>query len=114
MMSAARAAAGAVADPLPAGGIDRREHLPYAEFVRSYLKPLRPVVIAGAFDAWKALGKWTPRFFGEHYPDKELKLNSRTYRVAEFIDMVERPGDGRSAPYLFSLLLDEQFPELLD
>jgi hypothetical protein len=43
-----------------------------------------------------------------------LKLNGRTYRVGEFIDMVERPSDGGSAPYLFSLLLDENFPELID
>src|SRR5882724_2284567 len=87
---------------IPAAGIDRRERLPYADFVRAYLKTLRPVAIAGALDGWPAARRWTPRFFAERYPDKELTLKGRTYRMAEFIDLVERPHDGPAVPYLFS------------
>lgn len=101
----------AVAPPTEA--IDRRVELAYRVFAAGYLTPLRPVVIAGAIEKWAALGKWTPRFFRDTYPDKPLPVEGKIYRLAEFIDIVEQSTDEQPAPYLFALLIDEHFPELL-
>jgi hypothetical protein len=94
-------------------GIDRHAAPPYAEFVRDYLKPNRPVVIGGALTEWKAFGTWTPQFFKERYGAKVLKID-REYRFDEYIDLVERSGDEHPAPYLFHLYIDAEFPELLE
>jgi hypothetical protein len=92
--------------------IERRENLAYDDFVRSYLRPHRPVVITGALKDWQANGGWTPKFFRERYGDKVVHID-RDYRLAEYIDLVEASTPERPAPYLFHLFIDENFPELL-
>lgn len=92
--------------------IERREKLGYGEFVREYLKPNRPVIVANALNQWKANGTWTPRFFRDHFGDKSVHID-REYRLSEYIDLVEASTPERPAPYLFHLFVDENFPELL-
>jgi len=91
--------------------IDRRDGLPNTEFARDYLKQNRPVVIGGAFADWPA-ARWTPEFFRQRFPDKEITAGGKTYRLNAFVDLLEH-ADGGTTPYLFALVLDEYLPELL-
>src|SRR5207249_4670737 len=97
----------------PEEAIERREGLPYREIARDYLRRGRPVIVPGAVAHWPALGRWTPRFFQENYGQKELTIEGRPYRMAEFIDSVERSDAANPAPYLFALIVEDEFPELL-
>jgi hypothetical protein len=45
------------------GQIDKREKLSRKEFLHEYVQKNRPVVITDAAREWKALSKWTPKFF---------------------------------------------------
>lgn len=96
-----------------AGAIDYRTSPPRSVFTRSYLRPLRPVVINDAAPAWRAYERWTPDFFKESYPDKQITVGGTTYRLADFVDLVERSDGKEETPYLFALLLDEHFPDLM-
>lgn len=92
--------------------VDRHKGLSKAEFERDYLWPQRPVVICGGFDAWPALGRWTPAYFKERYASKEFSAGGKTYRMDEFVDLVVNASGGET-PYLFALILEEHLPELL-
>ena len=46
--------------------VARSSDLSRRDFAREYLLPSpRPVILTGALSSWKALGKWTPDYFGE-------------------------------------------------
>jgi hypothetical protein len=99
----------------PAGtvDIDRRSGLSHREFVRSYLRPLKPVVMPGAIDQWPALGQWTPEFFRTRFAGREITIDGRTLTVGDLIDLIERSTAENPAPYLRNLLVADWAPELL-
>lgn len=99
-------------DPQSSGAIDRRPGLPYADFVREYLYPHRPVLVPGAVSTWPALHRWTPEFFRQQFGDRVLKLE-KEYRVAELADLIEHSSRENPAPYLHAQHLKHTFPELL-
>src|SRR5262245_25499784 len=102
-----------VAAPSAAEAVDRHAELTYQAFMAAYLRPMKPVIISYALHNWRALNKWTPKFFRTNYADKPLPIDGKTYHFANFIDLVELSTSARPAPYLFALLIDEHFPELL-
>lgn len=96
-------------------GIERRSGLSYEEFVREYLRPLRPVVFTDATRQWKALTRWTPDFFRREFSAREVNVwRDRSYTVRELIDLVEWSTPAKPAPYLRNEYLVDVFPELLD
>jgi hypothetical protein len=98
----------------PAGSVDRRADLPSDRFTADYLIPQLPVVLAGAVRHWPAVAKWSPRFFAERYPDREVPVDP-PLRMPEFIDLVERSDEGHPAPYLHAARkLRDLFPDLVD
>ncbi|HTP31890.1 MAG TPA: cupin-like domain-containing protein [Candidatus Acidoferrales bacterium] len=100
---------------LPAAtlSIERRHKPAYAEFVRDFMRPLRPVIITGALDQWKAR-HWTPEYFQQKYPDHRLTIDGKAYRMADFIDLVLSSNEAHPAPYLRSTYIYRLLPELLE
>ena len=62
--------------------------------------------------SWPAVGKWTPRFFAERFPDREVEIK-RPYRIAELVELIERSDEDKKAPYLHAKKVRTLFPELL-
>ena len=60
------------AAPASTATIERRSGLSAGEFRRRYLHPHQPVVIRDALAAWPALTRWTPQFFQDRYPAKQV------------------------------------------
>jgi histone arginine demethylase JMJD6 len=95
-----------------ASQIERRHRPAYAEFVREFLNPLKPVVISGAFDGWGAR-QWTPETFRQTVPEHSVKIDGTEYRMADFIEAVVNSSDEHPAPYLRNAIIDRYMPELL-
>lgn len=108
--AAARAAAtnGTAEQP----GIDRRSHLTYAEFERSYLIQRKPVILTDATAAWKA-NQWTPQWFKERYPGMMLTTDQGEMRMEDFIDAISKESD-EPGPFLREQALKDVFPDLVD
>lgn len=93
----------------PAAGLD------YREFVRDYVEAKRPLVISGAASAWPAVGKWTPEFFKERFPQKLVQVSyEQRMTFAELVDGVLASTDEKPGPYLHRLFLHEHLPEVLE
>ncbi len=46
-----------------------------ADFRRRFEIPRQPVVITGAIDHWKAIGRWSPDYFAEHLGNEKLPVS---------------------------------------
>lgn len=86
---------------LPAG-IDRHHWntLGQQAFRSEYLLPLRPVILTGAIDHWRALGRWTPDFFRQHYAQRRVTVDDKPWLLGELIDRIEASTPANPAPYL--------------
>lgn len=60
------------ADRWSAAPIERRGGLSPREFLDDYVAESRPVLIPNALDAWDAMGKWTPEWFGDNYGELRI------------------------------------------
>jgi hypothetical protein len=88
--------------------------LPYERFLREYVIPRKPLLIHGAVDAWPALSKWTPQFFKDRFPEKQVKVSyEASMPFAEFIDGVLASSHEKPGPYMYRLFLHEHLPEVL-
>jgi len=66
--------------------IERRSTPGAREFFRDYWAAHRPVVLDDVVERWPALGKWTPRWFREHFGRETIEVT--TGREADpFYDM---------------------------
>lgn len=92
--------------------IDRRSGLSREEFKAKYVAHSRPVILTDAIDHWPARAKWNLDYFETTFPDKVLKFDNRTWRLADFIQSLRGASGDGSTPYLKEVKLDEQFPEL--
>ena len=106
--------------------IERREKLSYEEFAGDYLYPLKPVIITGALQDWKAIGRWTPEFFKREFGSMKFQLaddlkgkvgykadsDRAEYTMERFIDRVLSSTDENPAPYFRNQILYEMFPSL--
>ncbi len=52
--------------------VKKRGGLSPAEFQREYMRTNCPVVLTDVLGDWPALGKWTPQFSGDNFPDREF------------------------------------------
>jgi histone arginine demethylase JMJD6 len=93
--------------------IDRRCCLPYDDFAREYLYPKKPVIISGALPAWRALDKWTPDYFKQTFGARNLTVDGKKYKMADFVDRVNSSTSENPAPYLRNAVIDQFLPELL-
>lgn len=101
--------------------IDKRENLSKKEFIQEYVLKNRPVVLKDAARDWRALSKWTPEFFREHYGSKKVPVFERKRAVTlkdsillrDYVDEITSSTFNNRAKYLFSLRIKKEFPELL-
>ena len=93
--------------------VDRRRRLTHKEFVREYLEPLKPVVLADAIDHWPAFGKWSIDFFREAYGGRTVRVDGRDLVMRDLLDHIDRSRKEDPAPYLRNLLIEEWAPDLL-
>jgi len=108
--------------------VERRNAPSLEEFRRDYLEPRVPVIITGALDQWKAIGKWNLDFFAKSYGNVPLSTKGQPYTlqgyfpvkddnspftIAEFIEMVKVSKPEKPAPYLRNIHLEKFLPELL-
>jgi histone arginine demethylase JMJD6 len=83
------------------------------DFAREYLTPSpRPVILTDALSSCKALGKWTPDYFGEHYGHVEVTIDGRTMSIRALADAIRVSSPERPAPYLRNSLLS-RWPKAL-
>jgi histone arginine demethylase JMJD6 len=64
-------------------GIDRRTNLSQDEFISDYVKLSRPVVLTDAAKDWKAMKKFTPQWFKEHYSHINKNINGVDYNMGD-------------------------------
>src|SRR5262249_45559777 len=91
--------------------IDKREKLSRKEFLHEYVRKNRPVVITDAVREWKALSKWTPKFFADTYGDRKVPVFERKRAVTmkdsvllgDYIEEITSSTFNNRAKYLFSL-----------
>lgn len=92
--------------------IDRRNNLSVEEFQQEYLIPLRPVILENSISAWEAR-RWTPAWFRETFPDKQVLIDGKPWRLADFIDVLLGSSAASPAPYLRNIDLPTAFAELM-
>ena len=92
----------------------RASDLPYADFLRLYLRANRPVVIDAAVTEWPALHKWTPQYFKQQYGQHQVQVSyTKRMAFADFVDAVLASSEEHPGPYLYRLFFHEHLPELL-
>lgn len=96
----------------PYESIPERSGLTYQEFAKEYLYPMRPVVLTDGLKGWDAVGRWSPAFFRDQYPNKQMTIDDRNHNVSDFINWVEKSCDGNVAPYFRNQQVGVVFPEL--
>jgi len=95
-------------------GVERRAKLSAEEFSREHLMPRRPVVVTDALSHWKALGRWTPEFLREEFPDRLVNVDDVKRPLGPFIDEVLASTAENPAPYLRNEELSAVFPEIAE
>jgi Cupin-like domain len=94
--------------------VRRAGDLPYADFVRDYVVPRRPLVIQDAVGAWPAMSRWTPEFFKTRFSQRRVKVSyDESMPFADFIDGVLASSYEQPGPYMYRLFLHEELPEVL-
>lgn len=116
--SAADAARGATTAAIPAGemasGIERRENLPYEEFVESYVKKHRPVILKNAFPQWKAVGKWTPEYLKRTVGHRMVIVDGKDVSLGDHIDRCVASTFEKPSAYMREQVIRHVAPELAD
>jgi histone arginine demethylase JMJD6 len=103
------------------GQIDKRDKLSREELLHEYVLKKLPVVLRDGAKDWKALSKWTPKFFKEEYGMKKVPVFERKRSVSvkdvvllrDYVDEITSSTFQNRAKYLFSLRIGKEFPELL-
>ncbi|MGJ7545180.1 cupin-like domain-containing protein [Variovorax sp. LT1R16] len=90
------------------------ESLSYEQFLASYMRPNRPVVISRVGKQWAAMRQWTPSHFRQRFGSKPMPIAyDQTLPFDEFIDRVIASSADAPGPYMHRSFLHEVLPELL-
>lgn len=81
-------------------------------FRDEYLMPLRPVIVRGGFDHWRARNTWTPEFFRRSYGDRNVVVDDVAWKLSDLLDRIENSTAERPAPYLRNEWLEKWPREL--
>ncbi len=93
--------------------VDKRSNLSRKELFKEYIEPEIPVILTDATKDWEAIGKLTPQFFKQNYPDLSKTIDGVTYKMSDFIDLMLASTPEKVAPYPFNFNVERYFPELL-
>jgi hypothetical protein len=92
--------------------VDRRSNLSYREFIYDYQRTGRPVIFTDLTRSWPALGKFTPQFLRTQHGHRPVTIRGKTYRLADFLDLLEQSSAEQPAPYPCKLDLRGPYAEL--
>jgi cupin-like protein len=110
---------------LSLSAVDKVSTINSKDFVESYFKPLKPLVIKDVAKAWPALTKWTPEFFKEQHGKKQVKVYDgsfveagdnymsgvKTMNLSDYIEQVlNTPQDLR----MFLYNIKSEIPEIIN
>lgn len=93
--------------------VEKKYNLSYEAFAEKHLFANYPVVLGDACKAWKAKEKFTTQFFKKQYGDREVWIEGKTYKLADYIDLMETATEDNPAPYPCKLQIDRDYPELI-
>ena len=95
--------------------VERKENLSFSEFERNYLLPNRPVVVAGAVDAWPALERWTPDFFARNYQGRKVSCRNdpTDWTIDSYVAALPSSTPERPLGYLRNLNIQTDYPDLV-
>ena len=96
------------------GDIDRREGLTPEAFEREYLRPKRPVIIAGAVKHWPAMSRWTPEYFAERYGDIQIAYAGQATPLRDLVDRALQSSFDAPDHSLYQALVTDISTDLLD
>ena len=82
------------------------------DFYDQHVLGSRPAVVRDA-TRWPAFGKWSLDFFRTQFADHKITAGNRDFRMADFIDTIERSTPENPAPYLREWPINRELPALL-
>ena len=92
--------------------IDVVADISYRDFVERYANTLTPVLLRGALSDLPA-AEWTMESFRQRWGDKTFEIEGSQYTLAELIDLNLASKTGEPAPYLRSIDIETEVPELI-
>lgn len=103
--------------------IHKCDNLNHQDYINNHLKKQIPTIISNALE-WDAIGKWTPSYLKEKYPNKDLALTvfdptinmpgtELPLKLSEAIDLICNNQDKHKKHYLMQRSVEKDFPELL-
>jgi ribosomal protein L16 Arg81 hydroxylase len=116
----------------PGPRVERRRHLPPAEFFERYYWRNRPVIVEGLLEGWPALARWTPEWLAERFGEERVEVMAgresdadpdfnaeRLRRTLPLRELVARMREARETNDVYlvarnSLLKREAFRPLLE
>lgn len=92
--------------------VERRSGLSYAQFMREYMLPRKPVILTDALDECPARHKWTPDYFLERFGERKLHAETGEMTMREIVEGVLRPR-GERPPFLRESPISWWLPEAM-
>lgn len=92
--------------------VERRAGLTRSQFVEEFQRPSRPVVLTDLTRDWPALGKFTPEYLRKHCGSRNVPIGNRSYKLSEFLDLLEKSTPDHPAPYPCKLDLHGDYADL--
>jgi hypothetical protein len=92
--------------------VERRAGLTREQFVNDFQRAGRPVVFTDLTKDWPALGKFSPDYFRKNCGNRSVPIGNRSYKLAEFLDLLEQSTPERPAPYPCKLDLHGDYADL--
>lgn len=74
--------------------------------VTSMIQASQPVIVEGALDHWRAIGRWTPEYLRDTFGEFEFDLDGEPWRMADYAERVLKSTRDEPAPYLRNYPLD--------
>lgn len=93
--------------------VERLAGVGVAEFVATYRKPRRPVILTDAAREWPLYGQATPDYFRREYGERVVRIRGHDYRMRELMDLLEASTLERPGPYPCKLEIAKDFRELV-
>ncbi|MDB6063200.1 MAG: Transcription factor jumonji [Verrucomicrobiaceae bacterium] len=94
--------------------IQRRSNLSLKEFENEFVAKSQPVILTDATAHWPARTKWNLDYFESRFDNKEVRFDSKPWKVGDLVRTLRTSDGTGNTPYLKMVKLDEQFEELWD
>lgn len=93
--------------------LHKKYGMTYNEFAKNHLFKNYPVVIGDACEDWTAREKFSLDFFKSTYGDRDVNVEGQTFKLKDYISLMETSTRDNPAPYPCKLQMDKDYPELI-